>query len=120
MSVEVKDFRKFVEDKNVRLAAEAEVKAHEDRTLLPQAVSDKASTGDDNLDKCLRVFQNTFNQLEAELPLVAEQAMGAIQPDLRTLLQLKWQFIHGKYEAYKEVMQVPAQVIMESKGKIIA
>ena len=113
MSVEVNDFRKYVENKKAQMAAEEAAQA---KPLLPQSAAPEANTGNDQLDKCVRVFQSKIEALEIEIPVVAEQGMGAFQTDLRNLAQLKWMFLKGKLEGYKEAKEVPAQVIVESRG----
>lgn len=114
MSVDVKDHRRYAEGK----LAES-VKAAEERiaakSLLPQAPSEVANTGDVRLDKLVRAVTELLNKSDEHAKDIAFKGIGCVQEEMIRLQQFEYFYTKGKSDAYKEVVQIPAQIVAESK-----
>ena len=108
MSVDIKDFRRFVEGK----AEEAPVRP---APLLQQADSALATTGDDYLDKLIRVLEAKVVSLEAEAASIAAKAVGCVPEEMFRLAQCEYMYVKGKVDGYKDAAQIPARIIAESR-----
>lgn len=115
MSLTVNDHRRYAEGK----LAEAQKAAEEKfavQALLQQAASDSASTGNDQLDKFVRVIQESLNKTEQVLPQVATGAIHCIVEQEILKAKCDYFYIKGRHDAYKELLTVPAQIVLESKS----
>jgi hypothetical protein len=112
MSVDVKDFRRFVDDKAAEAAALKEV----EKPMLPQEEGpSELMTGDPKLDKVVRVLQDNIKAAEAHLNDLAHVVCSTVSPDMKTKLTLEYMLAKGMLEAYKAVQKLPAAIMQESK-----
>jgi hypothetical protein len=116
MSVDVKDFRKFV------AAAAEKANAANAPVHIPieQVESPDATTGDEHMDKLVRAIQSIIESLEPRLTgpeSLPIKAMGAPNYDMVVMCSKEYWYQKGKQDTLKEVIKLPAQIIMESKMK---
>jgi len=118
MAVDIKDHRRYVDGK----LAEAEQVAAEkvaQQALLPQSPSDLAVTGHDQLDKLIRTLQDLLNKSDEHAKELAFKGIGCVQEEMIRLQQFEYFYTKGKSDAYKEVAQIPARIIAESKLTLV-
>jgi hypothetical protein len=115
MSVDVKDFRKYTDGKLAESIKAAEEKVAQ-KPLLEQAESTLAATGHPELDKLLRSIQELVNQAEAGKLQVAASAMDIVPEEGLRVRQFEYFFLKGMLQAYKNVSEMPARIIAESKS----
>ena len=107
MSVTVRDFRNHVD------GADKVEKPKPVTQLLAQAQSDVPATGDDRLDKFIRVIQASLEATEAHYQEVAIQANLAANAEQHFKMRLEFMFTKGLIEAYKAMQQIPAKILEE-------
>ena len=117
MSVDVKDHRRYAEGKLAEAIKAAEAKVA-DRELLAQKESEQACTGDEHLDKLIRVVQSSIGTAETHLSDVATQSIHMVQADAILASKCEYFFTKGRLAAYKEVVGLPAQILAEEKPKL--
>jgi hypothetical protein len=105
MSVDIKDYRKFV------AAKAAEETPHPE--IIQQADSPDATTGDPRFDKMIRAMQEITNAIELKLKDIQDKTMSAPTPDMTALGQREYWFHKGKLEVIKELVKLPAMILME-------
>lgn len=110
MSVEVRDFRKHLADKQ-----EAEAQAEPARPLLQQAEVKDGLTGHPELDKLLRVLQDNIEMGEKALNDLAHSVCVTVSLDMKQKLTLEYMLARGMVEAYKAIQLLPAQIIREQR-----
>ena len=112
MTVSVNDYRKNREEAFAKAAKEAEVAAH---VPVQQTSSPDASTGDERLDKLARAIQLLIDALDPVIDHAAKNAMGAPTADMLSMCLREYWYQKGKQDTLKEVIKLPAQIMLESK-----
>jgi hypothetical protein len=115
MSVTVNDFRKHREQKDAEETAKAAEKVVS--SLLEQTASPDATTGDDRLDKMVRALQAVIDALTPQLNDIAHKAMAAPNHDMLDMCRREYWFKKGQQVTLQEAIKIPAQIVMEEKGK---
>ena len=111
MSVTVNDFRKHA-------AAAAEKAAKENTPVhipIAQVESADATTGDEKFDKLIRAIQLIIDALEPQILDIQKKAMGAPTHDMVGMCQREYWYQKGKQDCLKEVIKLPAQIVLESR-----
>lgn len=116
MSIDIKDHRRYAEGKLAESVRAAEEKLAQ-KALLPQVDSKDATTGDEHMDKLLRSVQASLDKYEEMAKNIATKGIGCVQEELIRLQQFEYFYTKGKCDALKEVALIPAQIIIEAKGK---
>lgn len=114
MSIDVKDHRRYAEGKLAESIKAAETKLAE-AALLPQVDSEVANTGNEQLDKLIRVVEDLCSKIEPHVTDLAHKGMGSVQDELFRMHQIQYAFAKGQLAAYEEVKKIPARIILESK-----
>lgn len=114
--IEASDHRRFAEGKMAEHVKKAEERVAAQKALLPQSPSELANTGDAHLDKLLRSIQDLLNTADEHIQAIATKGMTCVQDDMIKLQQFEYFYTKGKSDAYKEVAQIPARIVAESKG----
>ena len=106
MSVDVKDFRKFTEEANARVAVAQPAP-------LQQEPATEFEVGDEKLDKLVRIVQSVIEQLNPAIADLQMKGMGCVQDDLFRACQLNYVYAKGKLDAYKDVQTYPKRIMQE-------
>lgn len=116
MSIDVKDHRRYQEGKLAEAHKEALARIEEkSKVLLPQAPSEQANTGNEQLDKFVRNIQENLDNFDKHATNVALKGIGCIQEDMIRLQQCEFFYNKGRVDMCKELLLVPAQIVAESK-----
>lgn len=107
--MEVKDHRRYVK-------MQEEVERIEKKELLPQVASDLATTGNEYLDKLIRILQTAVDKHELLAKDAATTGIGAVQDSMIRLKQFEYMYNKGLVDGLKIAMNVPAQMLEEAKG----
>lgn len=117
MGIDVKDHRRYAEGKLAESIQAAETKvAHE---LLQQVETVDANTGNPQLDKLVRAVQALLETSDTHANDIALKGIGCVQEEMIRLQQFEYFYTKGKSDAYKEVVQIPAKIIAESKLTLV-
>jgi hypothetical protein len=111
--IDVNDHRRYAEGKLSESIKAAEVKV---QSLVAQAPSDLANTGDQNLDKLVRAVQELINTTEQHDKQVLLAGLEQINQDALLAHRFEHFFVKGKIAAYKEIVLLPERIIAESKA----
>ena len=114
MSIDVKDHRRYAEGKLAESIKAAAEKVAE-RELLDQKESVQACTGDEHLDKLIRVVQSSIGVVETHLSDVATQSVHLVQAEASLASKCEYFYTKGRLAAYKEIVALPAQILAEEK-----
>jgi hypothetical protein len=112
MSVDVKDFRRFVDGK---AAEEAAIKEFERPMLQQEEGPPEYMTGDPKLDKMVRVLEDNIQAATAHLNDLSHVVCSTVSVDMKQKLTLEYMLAKGMLEAYKAVQKLPAAIMAEQK-----
>lgn len=107
MSITVRDFRNNVD------GAEKAERPKAPAPLLPQSNTTVATTGDERLDKLIRVLEFNIEAGEVHLNEVAHAAALALNTEQKQKMTIEYAFTQGMLSTYKALQQVPAKIIEE-------
>jgi vacuolar-type H+-ATPase subunit H len=117
--IDVTDHRRYAEGKLAESIQAAKESADAQHGLLAQADSLAANTGNVYLDKLVRSVQDLLNTSEEHAKDIAFKGIGCVQEELIRMQQFEYFYTKGKSDAYKEVVQIPARIIAESKPTLV-
>lgn len=109
MSIDVKDHRRYLETKHEHAAPDKPA------PLLEQVNSDLAATGEPYLDKLIRAIEAKVQTHEEHAQEVAFKCAGCAKVEVTTMLQFEFMYTKGRVDAYKEIAQMPAQILAEAR-----
>jgi hypothetical protein len=105
MSVDIRDFRRSREDKRDDKPAHI--------PLEQAATAPENLTGDDRLDKLIRVIEKKIAEIEPVCSSIAVQCMAVIEDKELKKGQLMYAHQRGLMDAYRDVLSIPAQILVE-------
>ena len=110
MSVDVRDFRKLQDTDKMKPT----VDSPKPEPLVQKAV-DGMQTGDENLDKLIRVLTASIEKYESDAQTAAVKVAGAFQDHLIRVCQFEYMYFKGKVDGLKEAANIPLQIMAEKK-----
>jgi hypothetical protein len=112
MTISINDYRKHIADAATK-ASEENVPVH---VPVEQNASPDATTGDDHLDKMVRAIQSVIDNLDPVIASVKDKITTAPTNDMIHICLREYWYQKGKQDTLKEIIKLPAQIIMESKS----
>jgi len=113
MGADIKDVRKYLRDVDEKKAAQTPPEP-----LLEQTATDKANTGDERLDKFIRIIESKKVAVEAEYTLLAKQGIAAPEDRVFRTYQIQASFDAGYMKALVDMQDIPAKILMEERPSL--